>query len=289
VIHFFTSTFGGYFNSLITQVGKESYGIKSSAKNTQINRRLDFYVRHIQNNYKVSYELGGENLYPLSLGIERRLSMKKLTTLGLLLIMLAVLVVPVMAKTPPHGNGNGNGNNAGQENSTGTNPTNHGQGNQSNHNNQRNHDNNGNNGAKGNGNATSVRNRTPFYLQGTIKSIDTGTKIVVVTLFHGNAQVKNFIGKDLTVQATDATLIFKLTQGDEGETVGGESSPPVMSSAETTTSDEGDSNRVAIPFDQLKVGKKVAIHGNLVEGVYTARLITEYIQTTVGEPVGETP
>ena len=67
------------------------------------------------------------------------------------------------------------------------------------------------------------------------------------------------------------------------------SATPVLSSAESTTSDEGDSNRVAIPFDQLEVGKKVAIHGNLVDGVFTARLITEYIQTPVGESTGEQP
>ncbi len=213
--------------------------------------------------------------------------MKKVAYLSVVVVMLFVLVVPVMAKTPPHGNGNGNGN--GQGNSTGVNPTNQGQGNQADHNNQRNHENNGNNGAKGNGNATSVRNRSPFYLQGTIKSIDTGTKIVTVTLFHGNAKVKNFIGTDLAIQATDATLIFKLSQVDDGETVGGQSATPVLSSDAATTSDDGDSNRVAIPFDQLEVGKKVAIHGFVVEGVFTARLITECIQTTVGEPVGETP
>ena len=209
--------------------------------------------------------------------------MKKVAYLSVMVVMLFVLAVPVMAKTPNHGNGNGNG----QGNSAGVNPSDQGQGNQANHNNQQNHENNGNNGAKGNGIATSTHNRSPFYLQGTIKSIDTGTKIVTVTIFHGNAKVKNFIGTDLAIQATDATLIFKLTQGDEGETVGGESATPVLSSSESTTSEDGDSNRVAIPFDQLEVGKKVAIHGYLVEGVYTARLITEYIQTTVGEPVGE--
>ena len=209
--------------------------------------------------------------------------MKKVAYLSIVLIMLAVLVVPVMAKTPPHGNGNGN--NKTPESSTGVNPSDQGQGNQSDHNNKQNQGNHG----RGNGSAMTVRSRTPFYLQGTIKSIDTGTKIVVVTLFHGNAQVKQYLYGDLSIQTTDATLIFRLTQGDEGETGGGESATPVLSSAESTTSDEGDSNRVAIPFDQLEVGKKVAIHGNLVEGVFTARLITEYIQTPVGESTGEQP
>jgi hypothetical protein len=213
--------------------------------------------------------------------------MKKMAYLGVIFIMLAVLVVPAMAKTPPHGNGNGN--NKTPESSTGVNPADQGQGNQSDQHNQQNQGNHG----RGNGSATTVRSRTPFYLQGTIKSIDTGTKILVVTLFHGNAQVKQYLYGDLSIQATDGTLIFKLTQGDEGETegetVGGESSTPTLSSSESTTSDEGDSNRVAIPFDQLEVGKKVAIHGNLVDGVFTARLITEYIQTPVGESTGEQP
>ncbi len=209
--------------------------------------------------------------------------MKKVAYLGVIFIMLAVLAVPAMAKTPPHGNGNGN--NKTPESSTGVNPTDQGQGNQSDHNNQHNQGNHG----KGNGSATTVRSRTPFYLQGTIKSIDTGTKILVVTLFHGNAQVKQYLYGDLSIQATDGTLIFKLTQGDEGETVGGEFSTPTLSSSESTTSDDGDSNRVAIPFDQLEIGKKVAIHGNLVDGVFTARLITEYIQTPVGELTGEQP
>jgi hypothetical protein len=219
--------------------------------------------------------------------------MKKVAYLSIVLIMLAVITVPVMAKTPPHGNGNGNS--SGKDTSTGVNPSDQGQGNHSDHQNQGNHNNNGNNGGNGNGSASSTRNRTPFYLQGTIKSIDPGTKIITVTLFHGNAQVKNFMYTDLAIQATDATLIFKLTQGDAGETtggeaVGGESATPVMSSSEATSSgenDSNDSNKVAIPFDQLEVGKVVAIHGNLVDGVYTARLITEYVRSTDGEPVGE--
>jgi hypothetical protein len=213
--------------------------------------------------------------------------MKKLAYLSVVVVMLFVLVVPAMAKTPPHGNGNGNGN--GQGNSESVNPSDQGQGNQAHRDSQHNHENNGNNGANGNGNTTSTRNRTPFYLQGTIKSIDTAAKIVTVTLFHGNAQVKNYLFTDLAIQATESTLIFKQTQGDVGEAGMGESATPTMSNQEEATDGNGDANKVAIPFDQLEVGKKVAIHGNLIEGVFTARLITEYVQPTVGEPVGETP
>ena len=120
---------------------------------------------------------------------------------------------------------------------------------------------------------------TPFYLQGTITEIMTGTEAISVTLTHGNAMVKQFIGLDLTIKATEATQIFKITQGNEDESGEGESA----------TGEEGDANRVAISFDQLAVGQKVAIHGNLVDGVYTARLITEYIQTPLGESTGEQP
>lgn len=210
--------------------------------------------------------------------------MKKVAYLSIVLILLAVLAVPAMAKSPQN-NGKGNGANAGHgngvsagESSTGQIPANQGQGNQANHQNQQNRSNRGNNGVK-DGNQGRNHPNTPFYLQGTITEIMTGTETISVTLTHGNAMVKQFIGLDLTIKATEGTQIFKITQGNEDESGEGESA----------TGEEGDANRVAISFDQLAVGQKVAIHGNLVDGVYTARLITEYIQTPLGESTGEQP
>ncbi len=251
--------------------------------------------------------------------------MKKVAYLGIILILLAVLAVPAMAKSP-HNNGNGNGISGGKS-STGETPVDQIAGNQANHHNQHNQGDKGNNGARGQGNKGQTHPNTPFYLQGTIKSVDTGAKTVTVTLTHGNAMVKQFIGMDLTIKATVATQIYKITQGVDNESGGGESTTPVLSSSEqnsgaesessaegendeadgeksatnvlsssestssseSATSDEGDSNRVAIPFDQLAAGQEVAIHGYLVNGVYTARLITVYIQMPVGESAGEQP
>jgi hypothetical protein len=129
--------------------------------------------------------------------------------------------------------------------------------------------------------------RTPFYLQGEISAINSATHTITVTLTHGNAQVKQYIGGTLTLQATDATQIYKFTQGNEGESELGESAYPNMDSSETESSAEDGSNRVAIPFDQLAVGDKVAIHGNLLDGAFTARLITVYVGMPAGEPVGD--
>jgi hypothetical protein len=219
--------------------------------------------------------------------------MKKVAFLGVVVILLAALAVPAMAKSPNHGNGNGA--NAGQQSSTEVSSANQNEGNQTNHHNQQDQGNHGNHGARGNGNQGQTHPNTPFYLQGIINSVDVDidTKTITVTLTHGNAMVKQFIGSDLTIKATGATQIYKITQGVDDESDGGESETTELSSAETTsnseatTNEEGDSNRVAIPFDQLTVGQRVAIHGNLVKGVYTARLITMYIQTPVGESTGE--
>ncbi len=217
--------------------------------------------------------------------------MKKVAFLGVVLILLAALAVPALAKSPNHGNGNGAS--AGQQSSTQVSSADQNQGNQANQLNQHNQGNHGNHGARGNGNQGKTHPNTPFYLQGIIKSVDIGNKTITVTLTHGNAMVKQFIGLDLTIKAAGATQIYKITQGVDDESDGGESETTELSSAETTSSsdattdEDGDSNRVAIPFDQLTVGQRVAIHGNLVKGVYTARLITMYIQTPVGESTGE--
>jgi hypothetical protein len=216
--------------------------------------------------------------------------MKKVALLSIVLILLAVLVVPVMAKGPS--NGHGNGVSASPGNPSGSNSGDNDKGGQQNQDGQQNHGNaqnqerNANSHGNGNGNQEQSRMRTPFYLQGTIKAINLDTKTITVTLTQGNAQVKQYIGGDLTLQATVTTLIFKINQGDENETESGESAAPAASSPESENSGETDSNRVVIPFEQLAVGQKVAIHGNLVNGIYTARLITVYIRTPVGESAG---
>jgi hypothetical protein len=187
--------------------------------------------------------------------------MKKVIYLSFILILLAVLPVPVMAKGPNNGNDHGNGVSGEQGN-------------------QQNQGKHVNNGLGGNGNHGQTRMRTPFYLQGTISGVDTGAKTLTVTLVHGNAQVKQYIGTNLALQANDTTLIFKITQGNNNGSETGQTATP------TLTSDESNSNRLPITFDQLAVGQKVAIHGNLLDGVYTVRLITVYLQAPIGESIG---
>jgi hypothetical protein len=198
--------------------------------------------------------------------------MKKVTILGIVLILLAVSVVPVLAKDPPHGNGNSN--NAGQGNSTGVNPGDTDQVGQQKQDRQT------NNSGNGNANHGEARARTPFYLQGIISAVDSGAKTITVTLIHGNAKVKGFIGSDLVIKTTDATLIYQVTQGDDGESATGETTEPVLSTSEDGT------GRVPKTFADLAIGQKVAIHGRLVVSDYTARLITFYVQMTVTESSG---
>jgi hypothetical protein len=199
--------------------------------------------------------------------------MKKVTILGIVLVLLAVSVVPVMAKNPP--NGNGNGASAGHGNSAGVNPGDRDQERQQKQDRQSNISTNGNHGRG--------RMRTPFYLQGTITTVDQVAKTITVTLIHGNAQVKQNIGDELVIQVPDGTLIFKLTQGGEDESGTGETAAPALGSEDT------DMNRVRITLPELAEladGQKVAIHGNVADSVFTARLITVYIQAPVGEPPG---
>jgi hypothetical protein len=194
--------------------------------------------------------------------------MKKVIIIGLVIILLAFSAVPVLADKP--GNGQGNGNGAVQGNGL----VDRDQSKQH----DRDHPNNGNGKPShpnpGSSNQHSSRMRTPFYLQGTITTINPTTKTLTVNVVHGNARVKSYIGSTLTVTATDLTMIFKITQGQ------------ASTSAPTTgpTSDETPGNRVPINFNQLAVGDKLAIHGNVVEGVYMARLITVYVKLAVGQP-----
>jgi hypothetical protein len=110
--------------------------------------------------------------------------------------------------------------------------------------------------------------RTPFYLQGTIFALDTTAKIITVTVIHGNARVKEYIGTTLPVQTTATTRMFKITQGADADTA---------------------PNKVPIQFGELAIGQKVAIHGNLANNVYTATLITVYIKVSNGESETGTP
>ncbi len=198
--------------------------------------------------------------------------MKKVTIIGIVLIMLAVSVVPVMAKDPPHGNGNPN--NSGQGNSNGVKPG------DSDQERQQKQDRQTKNSGKVNGNHGDARMRTPFYLQGIISAVDSGAKTITVTLIHGNAKVKEFIGTNLVIKTTDATLIYQVTQGDESESGMGETTEPLLSNS------EDDTGRVPKTFADLAIGQKVAIHGRLLVNDYTARLITFYVQMTVPESTG---
>jgi hypothetical protein len=211
--------------------------------------------------------------------------MKKITILGTILIMLAFLVVPAMAKSPFTGNDSGNPG-------KGNNPTvteeapGHGNGNaHQNQNANANQHSQQNQEKHANGNQNSSRVRTPFYLQGTISSIDATDMTITVTLTHGNARVKEYLGSQLSLQASDATQIYKIDQTEQDGSETGASNTP--SDSENENGEEGP-NRVAITFDQLAAGDIVAIHGNLVDGIYNARLVTVYVRAPEGEPVGGT-
>ncbi len=211
--------------------------------------------------------------------------MKKLVIFGTILVLLVVAVAPVMAKSPGHGNGNGNGNGNGGKVTTpvpsvGTTE-----------------DQNGNNG-RGNGNKTNrgmvnatshglgAKNKQhksmPFYLQGNLDAVtevkvgSTVTDTITVSLTHGNAQVKSFIGSSLTITVTQSTIIYKLNQGVDNGNENGESN------------ESGEPAKVRISFAELipLINNKVAVHGRVLDGVYTATMITVYLQTPVEESGG---
>ena len=215
--------------------------------------------------------------------------MKKITLLGIIFILIAVTAVPVMAANP--GNGHGNGNNQGHGNSA--NAQNQTQDQEQDQIKIKSRGWMNNPVFGGNGTQAHMRVRTPFYLQGTITAVDTVSQTLTVNLYHGNAQVKQFLGTDLVLQASETTLIYKITQDDDsdGEETSGTNSlaPTTSNDAVVTDDNEGTSNRVPITFDQLEVGQNVAIHGNVLETEYSARLITVYIQTPIGQPIIEKP
>ena len=196
--------------------------------------------------------------------------MKKLTMLGIVLILVAASVVPVMAKQSNPGQGNQD--KTGQGSSAGAFPG------------GKNHNGHGNpNGKSGNtaqGNGNHGARRMPFYLQGTITAIDPTARTITVAVVHANARAKQYIGTDMTLQTSDTTLYFQVVQaGDEG------ASAASSESAAALSNDENDLGRHAFTFEQLAVGQKVAVHGNLVNNVYTATLITVYTPET---PEGNT-
>ena len=211
--------------------------------------------------------------------------MKKVALLGLVLILLAASAVPVLA-AGNGSNGNGNGNGHGNGVSAGQ-TDNQGNGDQTRDRDQirlskpNKSPNRGASGAQNN-----MRMRTPFYLQGTLTAVNTGTMTVTVSLTHGSAPVKLYIGNTLNLQASTTTMIFKLTQGDESEDA------TQGSTSSSVNDDEGPSAKVAISLADLanlvNDHPDVAIHGNLVNNVFTVRLITVYIRPPLGETV-ETP
>jgi len=202
--------------------------------------------------------------------------MKRLFLISLVFILLVATATSAMAATSSS-NGNGNGTGAGQGNGVG--------------NQNRDEERNQNKNQSDDQEMERERDRerysnpdtgkykhqeknqwkyTPFYLQGVITAVDSGSRTITVALNHGNAKVKEFIGSELTLAVPEGTQIFQITQADGDDDEDGTSS---------SVSEDGEpSNRIPITFDQLAVDQMVAIHGRLVEETYTARLITVYIQ-----------
>ncbi len=193
--------------------------------------------------------------------------MKKFTMIGLVVILLAFSAIPVLAASP---NGHGRGNGGGQGNGMGD------QNSQQDKNQNR-------LGNSGHGARNQMGGmRMPFYLQGTITAIDTGTSTVTINVFHGNARVKQFIGTDLVVNATNS-MFFEVKQGEDTEGTGD------MAPSFSPANDESDTGKISIDIGQLAVNDIVAVHGKVIAGVYTATVITVYDRTLAGLPEVETP
>ena len=222
--------------------------------------------------------------------------MKKIAFFGVILVLLAASAVPVLARSP--GNNNGNAGDEGnalsqtvaqraqQHEEHQVQDRNQEQGTQHAQNNNQNQFTESN--GMGNGNQMQLsRRRTPIYLQGTITAIDPSMQTVTVNLTHGNAQLKASIGMTLTLQADDSTQIYKIIQGHDDHKTG--TSMGIAKSTRQNNGEQGTGNRLAITFDQLLVNDIVAIHGDLVEGVYQATLVTVYVPMSVGAPTGAQP
>lgn len=89
------------------------------------------------------------------------------------------------------------------------------------------------------------RGRGPFALAGTITAIDGAT--VTVKVVGGNRMVKEYLGKDLAIQTTEATR-FLLKNADGTVT--------------------------PITLAELTVGQNVSVMGRVAENVFVARRIT---------------
>jgi len=197
--------------------------------------------------------------------------MKKIALISLVLILLSVTAIPVMAD-PGSSNGHGNGASSGGGNSNGNQDWARERDKDKNRDVTRNQDKQRDRAGIGaNGRTEHSRVRMPFYLQGIIVSRDTNTYALVVTPYHGNARIKEFLGTNLTLQASAGTLIYKIDQGGDDS----DGSNP------ESTEEDGTPAKVQIPFDQLEALQRVAIHGDLVDGVYVVRLITVYIREPV--------
>jgi len=211
--------------------------------------------------------------------------MKKFTLIGLVIVLLAFSAIPVFAAGPNNGHGKGNG--AGQNSSTGDRTQTRQQDKDQNRNNS--HGRSSNPGAKGSRSQSNSRMRTPFYLQGTIKSINTANRTVTITVVHANAKAKQFIGTDLVVAVPNTTMIFKIDQGDESES--SKTVTPSFSTAPSTSpsDEENPGDRSAITFSGLADKDIVAIHGNVVGGVYTATVVTVYMHLAGIQPEVDQP
>jgi hypothetical protein len=207
--------------------------------------------------------------------------MKKVFLIGFVIVLLFLAAIPVMAAGPHNGRGNGNKSGQGNNAVDQSQDTAQVRGNSQNKGNRFNGRNN---------TQTGNRQKTPFYLQGTITAINPTAKTLTVSVFHGNARVKLYIGTDLPLSATATTRIFKITQTDEdtGAPYPAPSTgvaPPTGITPSTNSNDEETpGERVAITFEQLAVGDTVAIHGIVVGSVYTATLITVYVKTPTQPP-----
>jgi hypothetical protein len=222
--------------------------------------------------------------------------MKRIAYFGVILVLLAASAVPVLAKTP--GNNNGNPGNGGkvvtptvpqgtqQHAELQVQDQNQAQGNPHSQNDNHNQFKETNGHGKDN-HGQSSRMRTPFYLQGTITAVDSLTQVITVKLTHGNAQVKASIGMTLTLQAGENTQIFRIIQGNDDNQSG--TSTGINTSTEENNDEQEVGNRLPITFDELAVNDIVAIHGNLVDGVYQVTLITVYVPMSMGAPMGIQP
>ena len=208
--------------------------------------------------------------------------MKKIAYFVIALALLAATAVPVLAKAPDKSNGNtpkaGNmtvpsvssTEQEQEKQQVQDNNQQHGMQHSQIHNQNQFQEDNHNGMGMGMGDqGQSSRMRTPFYLQGTITATDAVSQTITVSVYHANAQLKTFIGITLTLQASDTTQLYKINQGNDGEPYTG--------------------NRVAIPFDQLAVNDIVAIHGNLLDGVYQTTMVTVYTPMGIGGFVGGQP